>query len=209
MAVLQKKSWLMVCGDTGDARDARALCEKERPEIIVLDLDMRGGDGLLREFTRLRPGVHVLALSERKDSDSLQRTFQVGACGYIAKSDPEREILAGVEYLMQGAKYVSHGLRHALEQRVTDGEVSPVERRVNTLTDREREVLRLMALGDGPKDIAGSLGVSVKTVESHFARMQRKLGIRGMPAMRRLAVEWLLGSEGTGSKRKSRRSDGD
>ena len=160
------------------------------PEVAVLDVSMPELNGLLatREMIDLLPGVAVVALTRYSDDAYVQAMLAAGARGYVLKQSDPSELLHGIRAAAAGQTY----LDSALTARVADAFVSRHRRaepsRPPHITDRESEVLRLIAVGHSNKEIAGQLEISVKTVEVHKANAMRKLNLRGRIDIVRYAV---------------------
>jgi DNA-binding NarL/FixJ family response regulator len=186
---------LAVCGETGDTARARELCERHRPDFIVLDLSGAAGValGVLRDFRRLHPPVHTLVLSEVEDVVWLERVFQAGASGFVSKLDGEGELANGIMQLgMTGERFVSRRMSHLLMENLKAGRmIKSAARATKALSPREMEVFLLVGKGQGATAAARSLGISVKTVETHHRRIREKLGLRDGEDLKRRAAEWV------------------
>jgi DNA-binding NarL/FixJ family response regulator len=167
-----------VIGEAGDGRAALTSVEVLKPEVAVLDISMPEMDGLAatRGITARVPQTAVVALTRYGDSAYVHEMLGAGARGYVLKQSASGELLAAIRAAAKGRQYVDTNLtaREAGSSfKPRSGGPAPPR-----ITDREVEVLRLMALGHSNKDIAGTLDVSVKTVEVHKANAMRKLGLQ-------------------------------
>jgi two-component system response regulator NreC len=178
-----------------DVSNGRLALERARtlvpsPEVAVLDVSMPELNGLLatRAMIDLLPNVAIVALTRYSDDAYVQAMLAAGARGYVLKQSDPSELLHGIRAAAAGHKY----LDSALTARVADAFVARHERAVAPrpphITDRESEVLRLIAVGHSNKEIAGQLDISVKTVEVHKANAMRKLNLRGRIDIVRYAV---------------------
>jgi DNA-binding NarL/FixJ family response regulator len=146
-----------------------------------------------RKLKELRPDLGVVTLTRHADKTFLQELLRAGASGYVLKQSPHTELFRAIRAAASGRQYIDPALTHhlaapfAAQDRRRIGEGAP------TMTERESEVLRLVAQGHSNKDIAGKLEVSIKTVEVHKANAMRKLGLRGRIELVRYALHqgWL------------------
>jgi len=167
-----------------EASDGNAAIQQTRaikPDVIVMDISMPGMNGLIatRELKRLDPNVAIITLTRHSDDAYLQELLRAGVAGYVLKQSPSTELLQAIRAAAAGGQY----LDSALTSRVTAGflgrEPKTVTKLGGTLSERESEVLRLIASGYSNKEIAAQLSLSVKTVEAHKANAMRKLGLSG------------------------------
>ncbi len=177
----------------------------------MADLDVPDGLAMVRDFTKLHPEARILALSEREDTACMQTAFASGAHGYMSKQDSTAEVVAGLMALTQGRirERADEGLT---VRQVVDGRLKSEPHKVERLSPRELEVFRLVGRGVGTEAQAAALKLSVKTVETHRARIKQKLGARDGVELRRRAEAWLAkngrGRAGdAGKKRACRRGD--
>ena len=168
-----------VVGEASNGREAVRSAEVLKPEVAVLDISMPEMNGLAatRAISERAPNTAVVALTRYGDNAYVQEMLGAGARGYVLKQSASGELLAAIRAAARGGQYVDSSLssREAgalLKPRIR----GPAHPRI---TDREIEVLRLMALGHSNKDIAAALDVAVKTVEVHKANAMRKLGLQG------------------------------
>jgi DNA-binding NarL/FixJ family response regulator len=163
-------------GDTA-VRSAVAL----KPDVVVMDISMPGMNGLeaTRALKKQQPGIAVITLTRHSDDAYLQELLRAGVSGYVLKQSAPSELLQAIRAAAAGGQY----LDSTLTARVTAGFLAREGRTVDkpgaTLSQREAEVLRLIASGYSNKEIAGRLTLSVKTVEAHKANAMRKLGLNG------------------------------
>jgi DNA-binding NarL/FixJ family response regulator len=170
-----------VVGEAADGNGVLQQAEALKPDIIVMDISMPGMNGLIatRTLKRAQPRVSIVALTRHDDETYVDELLRAGASGYVLKQSAPMEFLQAIRAVAAGGIY----LDPAMTSRVADGllarhaEVASQPRA--TLTERESEVLRLIAIGHGNKEIATQLTISVKTVEVHKANAMRKLGLTG------------------------------
>lgn len=196
--ILNEQGDIEVVGEAGNADDAVALAVEARPDVFVMDLGLPGTGGIeaTRQVRAASPHTRVLVLTVHDDVAYLRRAFEAGATGYLVKDAADVELVLAVRHVSQGDEYVHPGLGAAL---LGPGQNAPrASGPGGELSDRELEVLRLVALGYTNAEIAAELYVSVRTVETHRAHLQQKLGIRARADLVRYAREvgLLDGSDG-------------
>jgi DNA-binding NarL/FixJ family response regulator len=169
-----------VVGEAADGDGVLQQAEALKPDIVVMDISMPGMNGLIatRTLKRAQPHVSIVALTRHDDDTSLNELLRAGASGYVLKQSAPMEFLRAIRAVAVGGIY----LDRAMTSRVADGLLAghtEVASQPRALTERESEVLRLIAIGHSNKEIAMQLTISVKTVEVHKANAMRKLGLTG------------------------------
>lgn len=190
-ALLKAQEGLEIAARAGTIAEGRALCEKLRPELVVVDVAMDGreGLGLVREMRRAVPGVKVVALTRLEDAASIREALGAGVVGYVSRLDPEEALLTAVAEVLAGRKYVGpRATAGLLEAFVADGWTRAAQPDVSLLTRRERQIFWL--LGEGLKvcDIGEKLKIAVTTVETHVKHTRTKLRLGSLTALRRSAT---------------------
>ncbi|MFQ6057409.1 MAG: response regulator [Anaerolineae bacterium] len=182
-----------VVGEAADGAEAVAQAVALKPDVVLMDITMPGMSGLeaTRRIKAARPEAKVLALTMHDDQGYLRSLLEAGGSGYVLKKSADEELLSAIRIVHQGGVYLhpSH-TRILLEDMLQRGEpgLLPTEDGYERLSPREREVLRLVALGYTNQQIADQLYVSIKTVETYRARVMKKLGLRGRAALVRYAL---------------------
>lgn len=168
---------LDVVGEAGTADEAIAIARAKRPDVFVMDLGLPGASGIeaTRRIVEVSPPTRVLVLTVHDDVAYLRKAFGAGARGYLVKDAADVELVAAIRQLAGGGEYVHPRLGAALLSPAASGRVVGPG---GELSERELAVLRLLALGHTNSDIARELYVSVRTVETHRAHVQQKLGIK-------------------------------
>jgi two-component system response regulator NreC len=178
-------------GQAGNASDALETVEVKRPDIVVLDIDL-GSDSAFDIMPKMLSHAHkprILMLSMHDDVGHVQDAFAAGAQGYVLKEAAESDLLDAIATLARGERYVHPTLGARLARAALEGPNDP-------LTDREREIVRLLALGHTNQDIAGQLYLSVRTVETHRAHAMAKLQLKSRADL----VQWALDADLIGTK---------
>ncbi|MBE2200048.1 MAG: response regulator transcription factor [Anaerolinea sp.] len=191
-ALLDARSDMTVIGEAADGVELLTLVETTRPDIILLDLTMPrlGGLETLPLLRQRVPDARILILTMHHDEGYLRRAFKSGASGYVLKKAADVELIAAIQAVMRGDMYVHPSLTRALLDDVTPNNERPAaeEELWDTLSEREQEVLQLVALGHTSKEIADRLSVSAKTVDTYRARGMEKLELRSRAALVRFAL---------------------
>ena len=190
-ALLELEPDFQVVGEAGNGADGVAVVRRVRPQLVITDIALPGASGLrtIGELRQVDPGLRVLVLTAHCTDEYIRAALQAGATGYILKDATRSDLIRGVRAVLSGQQYLSA----TVSARVVSGYVNGHgERRADNLrriTDREREVLRLIALGDSNKRIAMVLNLSVKTIEKHRANLMRKLSLHNTASVTRFAVQ--------------------
>jgi two-component system secretion response regulator SsrB len=186
-AAVEPQEDLRLLGEAGDARGAYSLVESLNPEVLLLDVDLPGADGLTaaREISRRWPSVRLLMISARVDEHLVTEAFNAGAAGYVGKEQP-------VEDILQALRSVGHGHKY-FPPRISAETVASRQRRggegpLGMLSTREREVFDLLVRGYTNEAVAQQLSISRRTVETHRSRILKKLHVHSAVELIRLAA---------------------
>jgi len=185
LLVREQGDWEIV-GEAGDGAAAVALAEAHRPQIAVLDVEMPGMNGIeaARRIRQVSPETRIVALSMYGDTHYKRRMFEAGASAYVLKNEAIADLVEAIQAALRGERFVSPT---AKPTRTTVARRSAeLDQRV--LSDREIEVLRLLAEGRRTKEIAEVLAISAKTVETYRSRIMLKLGIDNLAELVKFAV---------------------
>jgi DNA-binding NarL/FixJ family response regulator len=187
-ALLEKFPEVEVTGEAADAREALRMIREHQPDLVLMDIALPGLNGLnataciSAEF----PGVRVVVLSMYSDEKYVREAINAGAVGYLVKGSVTAELENAITTLAQGDEYFTPLVsRHILKDHPEQSVDSAL---IESLTSRQREILRLIAERNNTKEIAYVLSISVKTVETHRAHLMRRLGIYDVPGLVRLAI---------------------
>ncbi|HST51157.1 MAG TPA: response regulator transcription factor [Pyrinomonadaceae bacterium] len=169
-----------VVGEAGDGSTALRLAQELRPDIIVMDISMPGMNGLqaTQKMKQCCPEVKVLMLTRHTDLGFLQQILAAGASGYVLKQSASTELIRAIRTVAAGGSHLDPTIAGKVMGGFARSRSKPRAEAQGSISDREAEVLRLIALGYSNKEIAARLEISVKTVEVHKANAMRKLDMR-------------------------------
>ena len=180
-----------IFGEARNAQEALNLAWKEKWDIVVLDITMPGRSGLevLRELKKTRPKLPVLVLSMHPESQFAVRVLKRGAAGYMTKESAPEELVGAIKKVLAGGRYVSSSLAEKLATYLAgDDQKTPQE----LLSDREFQVLRLIASGKMVGEIARELALSVKTISTYRTRILEKMGMKNNAELMHYAMQHQL-----------------
>ncbi|MEC3883683.1 response regulator transcription factor [Halobacillus sp. HZG1] len=176
-----------VAGEASEGDEAFAQVEEKHPNVVLMDLSMpHGKDGLsaTSEIKKQFPDTHILILTMHDDEEYLFRAIELGASGCILKNAPHEELLKAIRQVAEGDAYLyPSATKRLMEDYMNTMKNGKTSDSYRLLTDREREVLALVAKGFANKDIAEKLVISVKTVEAHKAHVMEKLQLKTRPEL--------------------------
>jgi DNA-binding NarL/FixJ family response regulator len=188
--VLDGEPGFTIVAEAATAAEAVRLAEAEKPDVVLLDLTMPGESGLQAavRMRKLVPGTRILILSMHDNPEYVLESVRAGAHGYLLKDSAATELRQAIRAVHQGEEYFSAPIAHRLRAAVR-GQAGELPGPLDVLTGREREVLVGIALGRTNKEIASELGISHRTVETHRESLMRKLGIKTVAGLTKLALE--------------------
>lgn len=184
--LLEAEAGFEVVAEAGDGDAAVRYVRGHKPEILILDLNMPGGSSLERvpEIRQASPGTRIVVLTMQEDPAFAREAMRAGVLGYVLKDAADDELVKAVRLAARGETYLQPALGARLAAEPAKGE--------GELSERELEVLRLIALGHTNAEIAEQLYLSVRTVESHRAHIQQKLGLSTRAELVKYALEHKL-----------------
>jgi DNA-binding NarL/FixJ family response regulator len=193
-ALINSQAGMEVVGEAADGRTACARVLELRPDVVVMDLSMPELNGVqaTRELHSRCPGVKVLALTVHEERSYLRDLIEAGASGYVLKRSAAEDLVHAVQVVARGDVYLDPSVTSAVLGKLARAR-PPSDGPSLDLSDRETEVLQLIAQGHSNKEIAGRLKISIKTVETYKARSMEKLGLTGRADIVRFALQkgWL------------------
>jgi DNA-binding NarL/FixJ family response regulator len=192
--LLSREDDLEAVGEAGSARDGVFEARSLEPDVILMDLVLpdTGGPEVIQSLLRERPTSKVVVFSVQDDPHVVRDAFAAGASGYVPKEAADVELVTAIREVARGGRYVHPELGARLIAADADAQRRAQE---DPLSDREREVLRLLALGHTNQEIAQQLYISVRTAETHRAHIMQKLGLSSRADLVRYALtQGLLGT---------------
>jgi DNA-binding NarL/FixJ family response regulator len=181
-----------VVGEARDGREAIQCVVKYKPDLILTDLSMPRMDGMeaIREIKKQSPKTKILVLTVHKAEEYILNTFKAGAEGYLLKDSTHAELVMAVKKVLSSKHYISPGISEKVIEGYLEGKKTlKPQTSWETLTPREREILKLIAEGYKNKKIADELCISVKTVEKHRANLMEKLDLHNVQALTAFAMQ--------------------
>lgn len=192
--LLNAQDDMIVVGEATDGQAALNAVREHAPDLLILDITMPKMDGLhvLHQLKRAFPAVRVLVLTMHEEEGYLKRALEAGAAGYCPKSAADAELISAIRAVMRGNVYIHPSHAKILLDKMLPATNEPTASA--ELSERERAVLKLVALGHTNQEIADQLSLSVKTVESYRARGMEKLGLASRAALVRYAIQegWMV-----------------
>jgi|SRR5215472_5522093 len=201
-ALVERLPGVEVLAEASDGRQALKLVETHSPDVVLMDVTMPGLNGLeaTSRIAREAPGTKVIVVSVHADPESVLEAIDAGASGYVLKDAGVAELELALDAVMHGGTFLSPSIsrhviddyRRRLKASGSNGGgapgSSPDKVELARLTPRQREILQLLAEGASPRRIARTLGLSIKTVETHRAQLMERLGIHDLAGLVRFAI---------------------
>jgi DNA-binding NarL/FixJ family response regulator len=191
-SMIARRNDIEVVGEAEDGLDAVKKIRKSKPDLVLLDLSMPkvGGISVIKEVKREFPDIRILALTIHESDQYVLDAFSAGTDGYCIKDASREELMLAVDSVLEGKTYISPGISdQVMEGFLVGHQKMKEESRWDTVTQREREVLKLLAEGHTNKEISDFLSISVKTVEKHRANLIGKLDLHNVAQLTAYAIE--------------------
>jgi len=182
---------LEMVGEAADPNEALEVLDKMNPDLAIVDISLKGGNGidLTKSMLGINPKLPILIVSMYDEGLYVERVLRAGAKGYLMKQEATEKVVDAIRKIMGGEMYISEKMGDALLHKFVSGQLS-TDSPVENLSDRELEVMQLVGQGRGTRQIAEELHVSVKTVESHYAKIKDKLSLKTANELIQYAVKW-------------------
>jgi two-component system response regulator NreC len=191
-SLLSSQPDLKIVGEAGDGLEAIRSVQNHSPDLILLDLSMPRMTGLdaIKEIKRVNADTKIIVLTVHSTEEYILATLQAGADGYVLKDAHSTELMTAIRHVLAGRRYLSPSISGTIIDGLLQGKkASSIRSAWETLTQREREILKLIAEGHKNKEIADILCISLKTVEKHRANLMEKLDLHNVAALTALAAE--------------------
>ncbi len=196
--LIDQEDDLKVCGEAADVKEAHAALQQTQPNVVVLDLSLRGSNGidLIKDIRSKYGQLPVLVCSMHDESIYAERLLRAGANGYIMKEATADQLLAALRQVLAGELYVNEHAKTRMMERVAVGGREQTGDRTERLSNRELEILGLLGRGKTTRQVAESMNLSVKTVDSHRQRIKKKLGLQTSAQLTQFAIHrQLMGTQ--------------
>jgi two-component system, NarL family, response regulator NreC len=179
--LIDSQADMTVVAEASDGQAAVDAAVAMRPDVVVMDISMPGMNGLIatRMLKQRQPAAAIVTLTRHADDAYLQELLRAGVSAYVLKQSPPAELLQAIRAAAAGRQYLDSALTARVTAAFAGREGKPLRESAGAITEREAEVLRLIASGYSNKEIAGRLALSVKTIEAHKANAMRKLDLTG------------------------------
>jgi len=192
-SILKPATGYEVVGQAGNARDAIRMVNNLKPDLVLLDLGLpdKSGLELSREIRTISPPTRILIVSMHSKVDYIVKAFEAGATGYMAKESATERLLQGIEDVLNGEYFMDGSVSHRVVEKLMqtpEKEVKITDAGYETLTQREQEIIVLLAEGYSAKETAAKLFISPKTVENHRTNIMNKLGLHSSLELVRYAA---------------------
>ena len=181
-----------ICGECDNIRDALAVIRETRPDIVIVDISLRGSSGLelIKDLRAQRIDVPVLVLSMHDEALYAERALRAGARGYITKNEATATLSKAIQQVLAGHVYLGEKMTNVMLNRLAGRETTEVITGLEVLADRELEVFRLIGKGHTTREIAAQLNLGESTVETYRARIKEKLKLRNAAELSTCAAKW-------------------
>lgn len=201
--LVENEPGLRVCGEAATIQEAIELVDREEPDLAIVDLALEGADGLelIKRISGQNGRVRSLVLSMYDESLYAERSLRAGASGYVMKEKATQTVIAAIRTVLDGEVHVSDEILDRILRKVAGGGTDVAESPLEALTDRELQVFRLLGEGHSTREVAEILHLSVKTIETHRAKIMRKLDLDNATHLLHRAIAWVqqeIGGEGGG-----------
>jgi DNA-binding NarL/FixJ family response regulator len=193
VSLIDDQQDLVACGQAEDAPEALKAISETKPDIVVLDISLKSSSGieLMKSIKAQYPKLPVLILSMHNEDLYAERALRAGAMGYIMKSEASEKLLTAIYCILGGQIYVSDKVSKKLLRKLARGKIEMTGSPIDSLSDRELEVFRLIGQGFGTSQIAEKLYLSVKTIETYRTHIKEKLNLANADELRQYAIQWL------------------
>ena len=187
--IVEESGDMQVVAEAANGTEALQMVQSTTPDVAVIDISMPGLDGLevVSRLKKLHPGLPILILTMHEEGQYVVRAIQAGAMGYITKQSAPEQLVTAILRVHSGQRYLTDEAAEALALRVARG--SHAQSPLDSLSMRELQVLRRLAMGHTNREIARAYHISIKTVDTYRARLLKKLGLRNNAELSRFAIQ--------------------
>jgi DNA-binding NarL/FixJ family response regulator len=183
---------LVVCGETEAAPQALQAIARLKLDVAIIDISLKDSSGidLIKNLKEANNSLRILVLSMHDEMHYAERALRAGASGYVMKRETTRKVVEAIRRILEGKLYISEKVSEIMAGRFVSGKKAQGNSAVELLSDRELEVFEMLGQGQGTRQIAEALRVSVKTVQAYCARMKEKLNLNSATELLREAIRW-------------------
>jgi DNA-binding NarL/FixJ family response regulator len=194
--LIDREADLIFSGEAGNAQDALQNIKRNNPDLVIIDINLKGSSGidLTTTLVALYPKILILIISMNDEFLYVARVLKAGARGYLMKEEATTHVITAIRKVLSGEVYISDQMKECfVNTAISSGKASqsPSE----NLSNREIEILQLIGQGLSTRQIAQTLHISIKTVDSHYANIKTKLNLPNSHALIQYAVKWTLMSQ--------------
>jgi len=192
-ALIESEPGLALCGEAATCRAALDAIRIRHPDLVIVDLVLEGCDGLdlVKDMKTRHPQIPALVVSMHDEAMYAERTLRAGARGYVTKQELDDTLLTAIHRLLDGEMFMSRKLEARLAAKFVTGRTFDTSSALNTLSDRELQVFRLIGQGRSTRQIAETFHLSIKTIESHREHIKEKLRIESTSELAQRATQWV------------------
>jgi DNA-binding NarL/FixJ family response regulator len=193
IALIESEPRYRVCAEAGSIGEALPLIERERPDLLLLDITLQEENGLdlLRTILSSHPNIKALIVSIHDEAVYAERALRAKARGYIMKHEASSVLKEAIRTILDGRIYVSESFRDHILESVAGAPKESFRAKASILSDRELEVLEYIGRGYGATEIAGLMGIAVKTVGVYQDHIKRKLALGSTSELRKFSIRWV------------------
>jgi DNA-binding NarL/FixJ family response regulator len=191
--LINQEKDLEVCGQAEDAYEALEAIRRLNPDLVITDISLKDTNGidLIKDLKVRYPNLPVLTLSMFDEAVYGERALRAGARGYIMKQEATEKVVTAIRRVLAGEIYVSNGMAAQMVSKIVGGGSRRTGASIESLSDRELEVFRLIGEGYGTREMADRLHLSVKTIETYRAHIKDKLALEDANELLRVAIQWV------------------
>ena len=196
--LIHEEQSLTVCGQAEDAHQALKAISESRPDMAIVDITLKNSDGidLMKSIRSQYPKLPVLILSMHDETLYAERALRAGAMGYIMKQEASEKLMEAVHEILSGQIYCSDNISRRVMRKFARGKADIKDSPIDSLSDRELQVFRLIGCGYRTSEIAKKLYLSVKTIETYRTHIKEKLNLANSAELLRYAILWVNSHQG-------------
>ena len=191
-ALLKSESSIDVIGEINTAKETLNYIDEKGPDVVLMDISLDDGDGILltKEIVKRYKDVKVIMLSMHVKEDFIQRSIKAGASGYLLKDSPKDELIRAIKEVARGEKYFASEVHQLMVSSYVNkaGDFTDKKRKLTGLTKREIEIIRLLSDGLSNQKIAGQLGISHRTVDTHRTNIMQKVKVKNVAELVKYSI---------------------